>query len=73
MNNVATADNYRDAICQADAILSFEGFSPSPDRVAIDSAILAGRVSSGQVLTEMRQYLAEHKSLKDFASSRSWI
>lgn len=72
MDNIETT-KYREAIRQSDAIFSFEGFSPTPDRLAIDDAILAGRVSSSQALVEMRQYLVEHKSFNGFVATRHWI
>jgi hypothetical protein len=60
------------AIQQTDAIFAFEGFEPTPQKRAIDAAVLAGRVTIDQVIDEMFEYAREHKTTKGFIESRSW-
>ncbi|MFT0533171.1 hypothetical protein ACMHYJ_10160 [Castellaniella hirudinis] len=58
---------------QVDAIFSLEGFEPSNGNRAIDAAILAGRITEAQVVEEMIVYIKEHKTIRGFYESRTWL
>ena len=63
----------KEAIEQSDAIFAFEGFEPTPQKRAIDAALLAGRVTLDQVIEEMLEYARQHKSTRGFIESRTWV
>lgn len=60
-------------IRQVDAIFRLEGFEPTAMERAMDAAVLAGRVTTSQIIKEMREYIMQHKTLDGFIQSRSWI
>jgi hypothetical protein len=62
----------KDAIKQTDAIFRLEGFEPTDQSRAIDTAILAGRVTNAQVIDELVEYAKQHKTTDGFIESRSW-
>ena len=64
--------NYINAREQTDAIFALEGFDPTPQRIAIGEAVLAGRVTHDQVVQEMCEYAMLHKTVDGFVASRSW-
>ena len=59
-----------EAMKQVDAIFALEGFQPDALSMAIDAAVLSGRVTNGQAADEMVLYAKEHKSLDGFGETR---
>ena len=39
---------------------------------AMDAAVLAGRVTTAQLIEEMREYVMQYKSMDGFIQSRTW-
>ena len=62
----------RETIKQVDAIFALEGFEKTEQSRRIDEAILAGRVTTQQVIDEMLAYAKEHKTTRGFIESREW-
>lgn len=62
-----------EAIKQVNAIMALEGFKPDSLSMAIDAAVIAGRITNGQAADEMVLYAKEHKSLDGFHESRDWL
>lgn len=62
-----------EAMKQVDAIFALEGFQPDSLSMAIDEAVLSGRITNGQAADEMVSYAKEHKSLDGFHESRDWL
>jgi addiction module RelB/DinJ family antitoxin len=65
-------ERIKDAIEQTDAIFALEGFEPTEQTRAIDAAVLAGRVTSSQVVEEMVEYAKQNKTTEGFIESRTW-
>jgi hypothetical protein len=62
----------QEVFAQTDAIFSLEGFDPTEQSRAIETAVLAGRVTLAQVAVEMRDYAMQHKTTDGFIQSRAW-
>lgn len=62
----------RKAIKQVDAIFALEGFTPNAQERAIDEAVLAGRVTNAQVVSELVEYARVNKSMNGFIETRIW-
>ncbi|MBO4576626.1 MAG: antitoxin VbhA family protein [Neisseriaceae bacterium] len=60
------------AIRQADAIMALEGFQPTDDMKIVQKAVLSGRTTFRQVINEMRDYVAIHKTIDGFIQTRQW-
>lgn len=65
-------EKMQEAIRQTDAIFALEGFKPTDEIRAINAAVLAGRVTRGQVAEEMRDYAMQYKTTDGFIASRTW-
>ncbi|MDR2172877.1 MAG: antitoxin VbhA family protein [Burkholderiales bacterium] len=74
MNTLSVEERAKiqEAIDQTNAIFALEGFQPTEQSRKIDAAVLAGRVSSSQVVEEMRSYVMTHKTIEGFVESRTW-
>ena len=60
------------AIRQADAIMALEGFQATDDMKIVQKAVLSGRTTFRQVINEMRDYVAIHKTIDGFIQTRQW-
>ena len=65
-------ERLREIMRQADAIFRLEGLEPTAMDRAMDAAVLAGRVTTAQVIKEMREYAMQYKSMDGFIRSRAW-
>ena len=65
---ISVADAYR----QSEAILALEGLHPDPTSLAIQEAVIAGRVTGSQAVAEMCEYAKTHQTLEGFIQSRQW-
>jgi len=63
---------YRKACEQTDAIFALEGFEPTEERKAIREAVMTGRVTLDQVISEKVEYAKQHKTIDGFLESRMW-
>lgn len=74
MNNLTESEKLKmcEAIKQADAIHALEGFKKTEESRKMDDALIAGRVSSQQIIDEMIEFAKEHKSIDGFVESRMW-
>jgi len=63
---------YRKACEQTDAIFALEGWQPTEQSKAIDEAVMAGRVTSSQVIREMVAYIKQRGTVDGFVASRLW-
>lgn len=61
-----------ESIRQRDAISALEGFQPTEQTRRIDEAVLAGKISRQQVISEMVEYAKQHKTTIGFIESRQW-
>ncbi len=57
---------------QTDAIFRLEGMEPTVQHQVMDAAVLAGRITTAQLIVEMREYVTQHKTMAGFIQSRSW-
>ena len=65
-------ERLREVMRQIDAIFRLEGLEPTAMDRAMDAAVLAGRVTTAQVIKEMREYVMQYKSMDGFIQSRTW-
>lgn len=65
-------ERLREVMRQTDAIFRLEGLEPTAMDRAMDAAVLAGRVTTAQVIKEMREYVMQYKSMDGFIQSRAW-
>lgn len=65
-------ERLREVMRQTDAIFRLEGLEPTAMDRAMDAAVLAGRVTTAQVIKEMREYVMQYKSMDGFIRSRAW-
>ena len=68
---MTTAD-IRAAFEQSEAILRLESMHPTPTSEAIKEAVIAGRVSGSQAITELCDYVKKQKTTDGFLPSRKW-
>lgn len=61
-----------DAFRQSESILALEGLRPDPASLAIQEAVVAGRVTGSQAVAEMCEYAKTHQTLEGFIQSRQW-
>ena len=62
-------ERLREIMRQADAIFRLEGLEPTAMDRAIDAAVLAGRVTTAQLIKEMCEYATQHKTMDGFIQS----
>ena len=65
-------ERLREVMRQTDAIFRLEGLEPTAMDRAMDAAVLAGRVTTAQLIEEMREYVMQYKSMDGFIQSRTW-
>ena len=65
-------ERLREVMRQIDAIFRLEGLEPTAMDRAMDAAVLDGRVTTAQVIKEMREYVMQYKSMDGFIQSRTW-
>ena len=65
-------ERLREVMRQTDAIFRLEGLEPTAMDRAMDAAVLAGRVTTAQLIEEMREYVMQYKSMDGFIRSRAW-
>ena len=65
---ISVADAYR----QSEAILALEGLRPDPTSLAIQEAVIAGRVTGCQAVAEMCEYATTHQTGDGFMEWRQW-
>ena len=63
---------YAATIKQTEAIFALEDMAPNAQDLAIDAAILAGKVSPEQAREELLAYVIQHKTVRGFIESRAW-
>lgn len=56
---------------QVDAIFRLEDFEPTAAHHAMDAAVLAGRITTAQLIEEMREHVMQHKTMDGFIQSRT--
>ena len=61
-----------DAFRQSESILALEGLRPDPASLAIQEAVVAGRVTGSQAVAEMCEYAKTYQTLDGFIQSRQW-
>jgi len=64
--------NLKEAMRQTDAIFALDGFTPDAQNIAINAAVLAGRVTSNQVVEELVVYAKQYKTVDGFLETRDW-
>ena len=57
---------------QVDAIFRLEDSEPTAAHHAMDAAVLAGRITTAQLIEEMVEYTTQHKTMDGFIQSRTW-
>jgi len=64
--------NLKEAMRQTDAIFALDGFEPDAQHIAINAAVLAGRVTLNQVAEELTAHAKQHKTVDGFIDTRAW-
>ena len=62
-----------EAFRQSEAICALEGMNPDATSVAIKNAVISGRVTGSQAVSELCDWVKAHQSVDGFIASRSWI
>ena len=65
-------ERLREVMRQVDAIFRLEDSEPSAAHRAMDAAVLAGRITTAQLIEEMVEYTTQHKTMDGFIQSRTW-
>ena len=65
-------ERLREVMRQVDAIFRLEDSEPTAAHHAMDAAVLAGRITTAQLIEEMREHATQHKTMDGFIQSRIW-
>lgn len=66
-------EKYLEAMHFAENAMRLDGFEKTDFVQTINEAVLAGRVTIGQVNKELIEYVREHKTTDGFLENREWL
>lgn len=65
-------ESIKNAIEQTNAIMALEGFNPNDLIIAINQAVLDGKITFKQAGDELKDYVLKYKTTNGFLNSKEW-